>query len=487
MPAEQTNPESEGPGGKRSSRATRALFFLLLASVILAPLPQGARESWAASLDVAWVGGLLLLAAGIALFRGSGALGNAGAWRPELRLPAALFAATCTWALVQWSPWTPSALHHPLWADAAGTLGQVLPGRISLNPGATLAALVQLLAYGVVFGLALALGRDRARAQLGLRVFVYASLAYAVYGIAAFFASSEYTLWFGKRMNIYSLTSTFVNRNTYATFAGMGLIAAFALFLDGLGRPLRARVPPRTRARWALRHLFGPGAPLLVAVIVLASALLLTASRAGTLSGLLGLLVLSAATLRAGTLPARFVSAIAAVFVVAGILVFALSGERLAKRLEHLDPKMEGRGAVYAVILGALGDAPLLGTGYGTFPDVFPLYRDGSIERTARWKKAHNTYLENALELGLPAALALWGSIAACARLCWLGIRRRRRDRIYPMVAVAVTTLVAAHSLVDFSLQLPAVSYAYALLLGLGCAQSFSSRPAEGAPEPGRP
>jgi hypothetical protein len=55
------------------------------------------------------------------------------------------------------------------------------------------------------------------------------------------------------------------------------------------------------------------------------------------------------------------------------------------------------------------------------------------------------------------------------------------------MVAVAVTALVAVHSGVDFSLQLPAVSYAYALLLGLGCAQSFSSRPAEDAPKAERP
>ena len=139
----------------------------------------------------------------------------------------------------------------------------------------------------------------------------------------------------------------------------------------------------------------------------------------------------------------------------AGVLVFALSGDHLAKRLEHIDPEMEGRAAVYTIVLGAVADAPVLGTGYGTFPDVFPLYRDASIAHTARWEAAHNTYLENLLELGVPAATALFASIAACARICWLGIRRRRRHRVYPMVGLAVTALVAAHATVDFSLQIP--------------------------------
>ena len=73
--------------------------------------------------------------------------------------------------------------------------------------------------------------------------------------------------------------------------------------------------------------------------------------------------------------------------------------------------------------------------------------------------------------------MALFASIGTCAGYCWVGIRRRRRDRIYPAIGVAATALVAAHSTVDFSLQIPAVAVSYAFLLGLGCAQSFSTRP----------
>jgi len=481
------DPKDRGEGSGAASRSARIaslIFLALLAGVMLAPLPQGAREPWSAFFALAWMAGLIAVAGAASLADGRDGASVNWTLPREMRLPFALFLSVCAWAALQWLPWTPSALHHPLWAETGPTLGQDLPGRISLNPGQTLAALAQLLAYGGVFWLALMLGRDLSRAKRGLQVFVYAGLAYALYGLIAFFSGSELTLWFGERLNRSSLTSTFENRNSYATLAGMGLIAAFALFLDGLGSVLRARVPPRTRLRWAIRHIFGPGSPLLVAVLVLATALLLTASRGGTLSALLGLLVLAGGFLRAGALPARHVSIISGFIVAAGILVFALSGERLAERLEHMDPEMEGRFAVYSVLVDAIGDAPWLGTGYGSFPDVFPLYRDGTVEQTARWQKAHNTYLENALELGVPAAAALCLAIAACARTCWLGIRRRRRNRVYPMVGLAATAAVAAHSAVDFSLQIPAVSYAFAFLLGIGCAQSFPSRQQSSRPTP---
>ncbi len=46
----------------------------------------------------------------------------------------------------------------------------------------------------------------------------------------------------------------------------------------------------------------------------------------------------------------------------------------------------------------------------------------------------------------------------------------------YPCIGVAATALVGAHSFVDFSLQIPAVTATYCLLMGAACAQSWSSR-----------
>jgi len=92
------------------------------------------------------------------------------------------------------------------------------------------------------------------------------------------------------------------------------------------------------------------------------------------------------------------------------------------------------------------------------------------------WDKAHNTYLEHAAELGLPAALALYAGMLLLFLYLLSGIFRRRRDQIYPLVATAATILVAVHALVDFSLQIPAVAVTYAAVLGVGVAQARSPR-----------
>ena len=54
--------------------------------------------------------------------------------------------------------------------------------------------------------------------------------------------------------------------------------------------------------------------------------------------------------------------------------------------------------------------------------------------------------------------------------------RVRRRDLIIPIAALAVGLVAVLHSLIDFSLQIPAVTIAYVVILGVGVAQSQSAR-----------
>ena len=91
------------------------------------------------------------------------------------------------------------------------------------------------------------------------------------------------------------------------------------------------------------------------------------------------------------------------------------------------------------------------------------------------YDRAHNTWLENAFELGLPAALILYGAMFGIAMTCWRGVRRRHRDWVYPAAGVGVSVLVGVHAVLDFSLQIPAVAMLYALVMGVACAQAFSS------------
>src|SRR5262249_50465230 len=162
---------------------------------------------------------------------------------------------------------------------------------------------------------------------------------------------------------------------------------------------------------------------------------------------------------------------------IAGLaIIVVLTGATTFDRLDEMSKDMEMRPKIGAAVLRAIGDNWLTGTGYGSFADIFPLYQP--LDVVGYVNLAHNDYLENALELGVPAAGLVGLAVAWLAGGRPVGGVRRRRDMIYPLAGLAATVMVGVHSVFDFSLQIPAVTVTYAVMLGLGVAQSVrSSRP----------
>ena len=74
--------------------------------------------------------------------------------------------------------------------------------------------------------------------------------------------------------------------------------------------------------------------------------------------------------------------------------------------------------------------------------------------------------------MGLPATVLMVGTLLGLGGVCFIGVRRRRHNQSFPAAGVAAGVLVAGHSIVDFSLQIPAVSVVFAAMLGAACAQS---------------
>jgi O-antigen ligase len=126
--------------------------------------------------------------------------------------------------------------------------------------------------------------------------------------------------------------------------------------------------------------------------------------------------------------------------------------------------------AYYRTTWEAIWDRPLLGTGYGTYADAFRAYNHPGTE-TYFLDKAHNTYLQMIMELGWPGVAALYSGLALLVFRCL-----QDRSAIYPAVLASCSVLVAVHSLVDFSLEMPANAATFALLLGVGCAQAVRDR-----------
>lgn len=221
----------------------------------------------------------------------------------------------------------------------------------------------------------------------------------------------------------------------------------------------------------------GKGGYFLICIFVISVALVLTASRGGVIASVAGVVVLGILIgLRRST--GKIGVLVIAVSLVALVLAFSIFGDLFGERLGatpelKLDDSSGDRISVYAVTSQSILDAPWAGFGYGTFADIFPLYRNSNIGIVGTWDKAHNTYLELLQGLGVPVALVLFASIAWMIATCLRGALTRKRVATPALVAVAASAIVLLHSLIDFSLQIQAITLTWCALLGTGLAQAM--------------
>jgi len=279
------------------------------------------------------------------------------------------------------------------------------------------------------------------------------------------------------------VTSTFVNRNHYVTFAWIGLIAAVA----GIMRRYRRELE-RSGWLWRLKvatliHTTGNKAALpLACAVVIAAGFLLTGSRGGIIATVLGLFALVVLNLRnaAGGSGRNEALILLVIAILVGGTFIAFSDVfvgRLTTQVYDLS-----RPAAWMLTLRSLLSAPLLGFGYGTFAAVFPMFRDDSLSTYELWDKAHNTYLEIFQGLGLLFGAMLIACVVNLVWKCAKGARTRKRGATIPAIAASVSFLVGVHALVDFSLQIQAVALTYMAVLGAGVAQSFGTHRRSASP-----
>jgi O-antigen ligase len=218
------------------------------------------------------------------------------------------------------------------------------------------------------------------------------------------------------------------------------------------------------------------GVILFAGAFVTAVALLLTASRGGIAATAFGLFVMGALTLRRR----KQQFAQGAIIIVVGALVvgaiFLFFGDVVLGKISQLGFGDQGRIGLYVITMRSILAAPWLGYGYGTFVDVFPMFRDQSVTTFGRWSEAHDTYLEAFQGLGLIFGAMLVATVALLVWRCVKAAATRQMNQTLPGVAAGVAFLLGAHALVDFTLQLQAIALTFMALLGAGVAQSESSR-----------
>jgi O-antigen ligase len=257
----------------------------------------------------------------------------------------------------------------------------------------------------------------------------------------------------------------------------MGLIMSVAITLERYQQEAaRSGVPFKYKLASVLETTGRTGAAMLAGIFILCVGLLGTGSRGGSISTLFALFVFAVLTgqSRSSGKEQRLTILVAGLVLLAVFIGFS---DELVGHVRESGISDQSRLKVWRAILDSIGAAPFLGYGYGTFADVFPVFRtDVIVPFTDRWAMAHNTYLEVLQGLGLVFGAMLILSVGSLLLICLRGATTRRRDAMVPRAAVSVGMLVGLHSLVDFSLQIQAITLTFMAILGAGTAQAFSSQ-----------
>jgi O-antigen ligase len=157
------------------------------------------------------------------------------------------------------------------------------------------------------------------------------------------------------------------------------------------------------------------------------------------------------------------------VLVVLGVVVIA-GGSLLSKAVTSSNNF--NRVLIWKASLAAVRQSPLLGWGLGSYPDVYAINQPKEIILPN--DKAHSTPIEVLVEMGIPGGIAAMLIVLIPWWTAFRATLRRRRQRYLTAAAFAVVTVPILHSMIDFSLQIPAIAFMSSAFLGLGWAHAFS-------------
>lgn len=464
-----------GPAPSFSRLLERLSFGLFVFTLAWTPFPLGSNRPWSWSLLCILIALCWILWYASAWPRPQAALSSAR----ELIGPIVLASAALAWGAVQVLPFVPHAWAHPIWQLGDDVLGRRSAATVSLAPWRTETELMKLGSYAMAAWLARIFASRTERASFLLNALIVIGALYALYAlILASLGTSQFEIFYALRPG-RDISGPFVNHNSYATYAGLVTLCA-GVRLVGMGWSAIASARGfRQTALVMMQYVLGRGVFYLVPAALALSSVIATGSRGGNFATLaaIGSLLLMLAALGVRRPRASWLVGVTAFVFLCVAALFAVSGDFLASRLDDIAASglhEDTRLLLWNAALRMIHDAPLLGLGLGTYQCAYPLYSE--VMMPFVMDKAHNDYLELAAGWGLPAALLWWTALAWLVVLCVRGLFVRRRNRVYPMLAVGASVLVGIHSIFDFSLQMPAVSLLYAAILGLGVAQAFPTR-----------
>ncbi len=462
----------DAAAGRAGGRLRRGLVEAgLLALLVLSPLPAASVEDWSI-LAIELVAALLAAATLI----GRPDPINAKL-RASLRLPGFLTAGLFLFLGLQVVP-LPKALVKILSPLAYRLREGFDPGfagsttmSLSVVPAHTAREALELLAYVLIAWTVVRTVTHRRQFVRFFAVLTALGAAQAFYGLYELSRSQPRVLFYPKLYNLQAASGTFINRNHFAGYLEMILPLALTLIVARVDLfSLAGKRRPERLAQLTGRG-FAANLLALIGVVVMALAIVLSRSRSGAF--ILGLIFLLFFLLtvfhfeKARFRQAWILTALKASFGLILAVSLYVGLEATVGRFADDNLLQDGRPQYWSSVLRMAGDSPFLGTGWGTFAAVYPVYETVPLE--GRLLHAHNDYLEALAELGVVGFVLLLGLIlvpAARAFKTWSGRRHPGIKGLGMGGFVAVAALLV-HSLTDFNLHIPANAVLFSVILGL--------------------
>jgi len=362
-----------------------------------------------------------------------------------IRPLATVAAVPALWVLVQVLPLT--TLAHPIWKSAETALGHSVAGTISVDPGASILALGQYLSVLAVAFLSAAVAVDRQRAE-----WILFALTAAVSAFALMIVTRPATLARGEAMDC----------------VGIGTIVTVAACI----RTIERYETRRSSSQRSVTVLLWTFVACTAAFAICGAVLLFGAPREIFIATAYGVFALTCITIiRRFALGAIGTAAIAAPALAAAILLLAYHP---AERGTSVLLAFAGTSDPSLIALSGrlLHDAPLLGTGAGTFAALAPIYRE--IDDPPAGSTAATAGAVFAIELGKPM---FWLITVAAAGLILILLRaslQRGRDSFYSAMGGSCLITLVLLSFNNAGLFGTASSLISSAVIGLGIAQSKS-------------
>jgi O-antigen ligase len=428
----------------------RLRLALVPAFLLLCLLFGGASAAgWWSNLGLQ-LGGLLLLFYAAAVRRGTPLSAASG----QALWLALLLAALLLVQLVPLPPavWTQLPGRQPV-AEGFRLLGLPLPWLpLSLEPYKTIASALWLLpAAGVLAGILLP---GAYRSSWFAWCLAGVSIVSVAVGALQLAGGSESATYLYEITNVGAMTGFFANANHLATMllATVPFLAALYLHALDKGRSLK-------KSSGLLVVLAGTGA--VIAVGLAGASSIAGFGLSVPVLAASGLLIVS----RTRRVPAW--SALLLALVLAGSVAAAFSApfdNNLTGQKAHTTE--DSRLHSFTTTIHAARDFLPLGSGVGTFQQIYREREDPGAVGRFYMNHAHGDYFEVALEAGLPGLLLVLGFILWWLRRTFILWSRDEADPFARAATIAIGAMLA-HSIVDYPLRTAAMSAVFAMCCGL--------------------